>query len=508
MNELMRSRVRGVGNAAAAFAVLMLVGQVVEAGPHRARLSSDLERRLTAGGAATISVIVPGSDALVQTLASRYGARIKKGVKGGAVLEVTDGQLAALSEDPAVTHLSGDARVQRTMDVTSESTGATQVWSGVGALRGFTGRGIGVAVIDSGVAQHTALRGRIVAALDLTDAAGGSGDRFGHGTHVAGIIAGRDDQGYAGIAPGAHIVSLRVLGKDGSGDTSDVINALDWVVEHKAQYGLRVVNLSLGHPVFESYRDDPLCLAVQRAVDAGLVVVAAAGNLGKTDDGRAVVGGIISPGNTPAALTVGAVNTRDTALRSDDVMATYSSRGPSAIDGVLKPDLVAPGNKIAAAAAPGSYLAETYPERIVAGQGANAYIALSGTSMASAVVSGAVALLLEANPSLTPADAKFVLQVTSSRVAGAGLIEAGAGSLNVAAGVSFGTGNLLQDTKIGGETVLLTRQTSVNELNQAIVSLQAHLPRPIAQATDFVAIPQTIVWGETTIRADTIVWGD
>ena len=104
-----------------------------------------------------------------------------------------------------------------------------------------------------------------------------------------------------------------MLGKDGSGDTSDVINAIDWVIAHKAQFGLRVINLSLGHPVFESYREDPLCQAVQRAVDAGLVVVAAAGNLGKTADGRAVVGGVISPGNAPGALTVGAVNTRATA---------------------------------------------------------------------------------------------------------------------------------------------------------------------------------------------------
>ena len=314
-----------------------------------------------------------------------------------------------------MTHLSGDARVQRTMAVTTESTGATQVWSGVAGLPASP---VAASAWRSSTPASRSTRrfaAIVVAAFDFTGKPDATGDRFGHGTHVAGIIAGSDDRGYAGIAPGAHIVSLRVLGQDGSGDTSDVINAIDWVVDHKAQYGLRVVNLSLGHPVFESYRDDPLCQAVQRAVDAGLIVVAAAGNLGKTEDGRAIVGGVISPGNTPAALTVGALNTGATAVRSDDVMATYSSRGPSAIDGVLKPDLVAPGNKIAAPAAPGSYLAQTYPERIVSGRGSNAYIALSGTSMASAVVAGASALLLEANPALTPADAKLMLQVTSSR---------------------------------------------------------------------------------------------
>ncbi len=265
---------------------------------------------------------------------------------------------------------------------------------GLGLGQGFTGRGIGVAVIDSGVAPHRALRGRVVASVDFTDPKGTGVDRFGHGTHIAGTIAGNDDAGYTGIAPGAHIVSLRVLGPDGAGDTSDVINAIDWVIAHKTEYRIRVINLSLGHPVFESYREDPLCLAVERAVSAGLVVVAAAGNMGKTEDGRPIVGGVISPGNTPAALTVGALNTRGTPQRSDDVMATYSSRGPTRFDGVLKPELAAPGNKIVAASAAGSYLAEMYPERVVAGRGANAYIEMSGTSMASAVVAGAVALLL------------------------------------------------------------------------------------------------------------------
>src|SRR5262249_39920991 len=162
--------------------------------------------------------------------------------------------------------------------------------------------------------------------------------------HVAGIVAGNDTGDYAGIAPGAHIVSLRVLGADGSGDTSDVINAIDWAVENKAQYALRIINLSLGHPVFESYRDDPLCQAAQSAVKAGMVVVAAAGNMGRTEDGRPIGSGVISPGNSPAALTVGALNTKATAQRSDDVMASYSSRGPTYIDGVLKPDIAAPGN--------------------------------------------------------------------------------------------------------------------------------------------------------------------
>ena len=288
------------------------------------------------------------------------------------------------------------------MAVTAETVGADQVWSGAAAgLAGYTGKGIGVAVIDSGVASHKSIRERIVASYDFTG--GGVRDELGHGTHVAGIIVGDQDSGYPGIAPGSHIVSLKVLNGDGSGETSDVISAIQWAVDNRARYNLRIINLSLGHPVFESYRDDPLCQAVQLAVDAGMVVVAAAGNFGKTADGRSVIGGIVSPGNSPAALTVGASNTLGTVQRSDDVMASYSSRGPTAIDGLLKPELVAPGNKVVAAAAQGASLPKTYSERVVSGQGAEAFIEFSGTSMAAAVVSGAAALVLDANESLTPA---------------------------------------------------------------------------------------------------------
>jgi serine protease AprX len=166
-------------------------------------------------------------------------------------------------------------------------------------LRGYTGRGVGVAVLDSGVSPHSALRNRVVAAFNFTAHPDNTAiDRYGHGTHVAGTIAGEGET-YPGMAPGAHIVSLRVLEADGSGETSSVIDAINWAIEHKAEYALQVINLSLGHPVFESSLDDPLCQAVQRAVDAGYVVVAAAGNMGKAADGRPVVGAIISPANSP-----------------------------------------------------------------------------------------------------------------------------------------------------------------------------------------------------------------
>ena len=363
---------------AIALAVSALWAVSAEAG-HRARLSRDLADRIAASRTDTVRVIVSGTDAEVSEIAGRHGARVAKRLRGAAVLEVPGAALDALSQDPSVSHLSGDVPVRRLMAVTTEAIGADQVWRGaLAGLEGRTGTGIGVAVIDSGIANHQALRDRVVASVDFTGRNGSGRDQYGHGTHVAGIIAGSDDSGYAGVAPGAHLVNLQVLNADGSGDTSDVIAAINWAVEHRAQYRLRVLNLSLGHPVFESYREDPLCQAVQRAVDAGMVVVTAAGNFGKTEDGKAVVGGIVSPGNAPAALTVGASNARGTAQRSDDVMATYSSRGPTAIDGLLKPELVAPGNRIVAPAAAGAYLTRTFRERVVSGQGSAAYIEMSG----------------------------------------------------------------------------------------------------------------------------------
>ena len=233
---------------------------------------------------------------------------------------------------------------------------------------------------------------------------------------MAGIIAESGRDGYGGMAPGASIVNLKALGADGSGSTADVIEAIDWAVANAKAFNIRIINLSLGHPVLESYVDDPLCQAAQRAADAGILVVAAAGNFGKTADGKPIVGGIVSPGNIPSVLTVGAVNARGTAKRSDDIMATYSSRGPSAIDGVLKPELVAPGNKVSAAAAAGSYLTKTYPERVTGSGGTG----VSGVERDEHVGGGGVGgggAGARGSPALTPAQVKAALQLTSSRVA-------------------------------------------------------------------------------------------
>ena len=191
--------------------------------------------------------------------------------------------------------------------------------------------------------------------------------------------------------------------------------------------------MSVASGVFESYKRDPLTQAARRAFDAGIVVVASAGNLGQNDEGQVQFGGITSPGNSPWVLTVGASTHQGTARRSDDAIAEFSSRGPTWIDFVAKPDLVAPGIGIESSAAPNSTLAALYASYLVgtpSASGVKPYLSLSGTSMAAPVVAGTVALMLEANPELTPNAVKAILQYTAERKDGESPLAQGAGMLN------------------------------------------------------------------------------
>jgi serine protease AprX len=479
---------------------------------HRARLSSDLADHLAAGSQ-SIDVIVHGDAASINQIATRYNLVVKRHLKSGAVFNLTAGELDALTQDDSLDHLSGDTRIHP-FDVTTETIGSDQLQQTGGDkssdLPTLTGAGIGIGVIDSGIDQkHRAFKNHPVrVTVDFT---GGDGvDRYGHGTHVAATIAGAAGQGpqasdYHGVAPGAYLLNLRVLGDDGSGTVSSVVEAIDWAIEHRAQYNVRVLNVSLGTPVLQPYRDDPLCEAVERAVKADIVVVTAAGNFGRLADGTHVLGGTTAPGNSPHALTVGALDTHQTPERSDDTVATFSSRGPTRYDLIIKPDLVAPGTHVVSAEAPGSVLSTTLSDRHVAGSGENSYFQLSGTSMATAVTSGAVALLLQERPDLKPAGVKAVLQLTSTYLPSAGLIGGGAGSLNVLAAAEFaanGFRGALPATTISGETVK-SSGIAVGVGNP----VQAH--RRVLGQDLVVRGEDTIVWGQDTIvwGQDTIVWG-
>ena len=476
---------------------------------HRARLSADLNDHLTSGSQ-QVEVIVDGA-ATADRLAAKYNLKVKRRLKSGGVLSVNAGQLAALQNDAEIEHISGNHRYHTSavVDPIDVGIGADQVWAGVGALPKLTGKGVTVAVIDSGMdLTHNALKGRVLTTVDFT---GGDGtDKFGHGTHVAAIIAG--NQGllpatkmYRGVAAGASLINLRVLGNDGSGAASDVIEAIDWAIDHKGTYNIRVINLSLGAPVLQSYHDDPVCAAVERAVRAGILVVAAAGNHGLTPDGKSITGFVTSPGNSPFALTVGALDTKGTADRTDDDVAAFSSIGPTKYDLVLKPDMVAPGRRITSAEVAGSVL--SVAAQHVAGSGPNAYIYGSGTSMATAVVSGSAALLLEERPKLDPLGVKATLEMTSEFLPKEGLVREGAGSLNVLAAAEFALDGDIGTTTITGDAIASSHLVIASA--QQIVGAQAlHESKPFSSRTIRTTKHK---WSRgriaTRTASDSLVWG-
>jgi subtilisin family serine protease len=428
----------------AALVAFSSLGLRAAEGDTRAHLSADLIGYQASNATARTRVIVHGTHLDIDLLAARHRLRVVKRMRGGAaVVLVNSAELNDLSRDGAVDRLSGDLPVHGSTAISDASTAADQTragnapWPGLFGIPGVNGQGIGVAVVDSGIAPHAALAQSV--AVDVSFVTGDPliTDAFGHGTHVAGIIGGSPlpalgvaPEYVGGIAPGVTLVNVRVLGADGSGLTSDVIDGLEWVVANRLQYNIRIINLSLGHDVTEGCFTDPLCEAVNQAVRAGIVVVVAAGNSGAAPDGTTILGGISSPGNSPYAITVGALNTWATVDRSDDTVATFSSRGPSAYDLAVKPDVAAPGIHIVSLEADGSLLPTTYPSIHVAGSGNNAYMYLSGTSMAAPMVSGGVALLLQGSPNLSPAQVKFALQNGATAMADGGLMGAGAGSVN------------------------------------------------------------------------------
>ena len=233
-----------------------------------------------------------------------------------------------------------------------------------------TGRGVGVAVLDTGIAGDladfvTAGQSRVIATAVTNPCARNANDQVGHGTHVAGLIAGnslnapslKKLQGrYMGIAPRANLISVKVSDDDGDTTVLDVINGLQFVIDHKAALGIRVVNLSLSSTVAESYKTDPLDAAVEAAWFSGIVVVAAAGN-----DGTAADAVSYSPGNDPFVISVGALDDRGTTRLDDDQLASWSSRGVTQ-DGIQKPEVLAPGTRLVAPLAPNSDFERHVPQ--------------------------------------------------------------------------------------------------------------------------------------------------
>jgi subtilisin family serine protease len=411
--------------------------------PSVAKLDRELRDRARAprGRSRVILRLTPGAtaDQAIRGLNGEVGRRLAS--VGGQVAYVPDSALHALSRIPGVSGVSLDRPVHGTLDRTGATVGATWVRDTLG----FDGTGVGIAVIDSGVANwHDDLGpNKVTRFADFVNFQPNPYDDYGHGTHVAGIIAGdgHDSGGRRrGIAPGATLLVEKVLDASGQGYISNVIAAIDYAIANKDALKLRVINLSVAAGVYESYHTDPLTLAARRAVEAGLVVVSAAGNLGRGPDGAPQYGAIGAPGNAPWVITVGASSHNGTVDRADDSIAGFSSRGPSSIDFQAKPDLVAPGLGIESLAEAGSTLWNTKPAMRLWGTVSTAsepYLSLSGTSMASPVVSGTIALMLQANPSLTPNLVKAILQYTAeARPSYDGLTQ-GAGFLNARGAVAL-----------------------------------------------------------------------
>ena len=431
--------------------------------PQLPTVSDDLAAHAHGGHKHRI-IVQPADASVVGAVRRGLHGLLRREMTGALAMEVTDEQLEALRRNPLFANISGDLPVSADMAasydnaVTNKVTGATTLWQGTsGLLLGLggtpsnTGSGVTVAVLDSGIATHTALDTRVIARVNLvSDEPGVTGDPFGHGTHLAGIIGGNRTAASTvtsafngGSAPSVKLVDVRVLGKGGSGRTSDVIAGIDWVIAYRQAYNIRVINLSLGHPVMEPSLTDPLCRAVSRAVAAGITVLVSAGNYGLTAAGEPVLGGITSPGNSPDALTVGSVDTKDTFDTSDDVVAPYSSRGPARYEIVVKPDIVAPGTKLVSLEGQSSYISGAFPQWHIAGTGKNAYLRLSGSSMSTAVVSGGVALLLTAQPQLAPAQVKMALQMSARFMPQDGLIGAGTGAVDFARALKISQSGLL-----------------------------------------------------------------
>lgn len=378
----------------------------------------------------------PGDLATAAREVERLGGQVGRQLRviNGFTAQLPPGQVDRLAGSPGVVSVTANEPVQMqaaayapttdagSLYTTTAVTGAQAYWKA-----GYTGKGVDVAVIDTGTAPVPGLdgAGKVVNGPDLSFESQAKNlrylDTYGHGTHMAGIIAGRgagavagsyagDTANFLGMAPDARIVSVKVADAMGAADVSQIIAAIDWVVQNKTTGGLniRVLNLSFGTNTTSPYSIDPLCHAVEAAWRKGITVVAATGNAGyyMTPSGP----GLTSPARDPYVISVGATDTMKTLSTADDRVASFSSSGVAGTGGTKDPDLVAPGKSIISLAVPGSFIDQTYG---AAGAVTGGFMRGSGTSQATAVMSGAAALVLQQHPTWTNNQVKALLTTTA-----------------------------------------------------------------------------------------------
>jgi serine protease AprX len=493
---------------------------------------------------------MPSSASLKALQGSGAEIKFKHRNIGALTMRIPAGMVAQLAADPNVTYITPDRQVSMTWTVPTEQYFPAVEADMAAAQFALDGTGIGVAVIDSGISNHPDLNdaygnSRVVYSQSFVAGDSTTADQYGHGTHVAGLVGGTGASSgktngypatYPGMAPNVNLINLRVLDQNGSGTDSQVIAAIDQAIALQSTYNIRVISMSLGRPVFESYALDPVDQAVEQAWQAGIVVVVAAGNNGRywQTQGFGTIG---VPGNDPAVITVGATTTQRTATRVDDVVTSYSSKGPTAIDHIVKPDLVAPGNRLASLRVAGSTLDVTYPQYIVApSSGTPMYYMLSGTSMSTPVVSGAVALMLQQNSSLTPDQVKARLMKTAWKgfaqyfsstdssnniyqneydifTCGAGYldIDAALNNADLAPGLALsptairnldGTVTIVNtSTAAFGGTSVVWGAMSVVWGNSVVWGINAFSSNSVVWGA------QSVVWGATSVSGTSVVWG-
>ncbi len=379
---------------------------------------------------------------------TKQDGRVKYGlaIVGAVSARMKGVQVLAVTRDVDVDYVVKDQKLRAQFDPALDSAkaltpgilevSAPQVWSQLG----LTGQGVGVAIVDSGVYPHPDLAGRIVASIDFTTASPtvsstSTGDPGGHGTHVAGLVAGDgtlSGGAYTGVAPRANIVNVRVIDASGASNVSTILRGLQWVLANRLTYNIKVVNLSLGATPTGSYKSDLMATAAEVLNFAGVTVVVSAGNTGP------YAGTVTTPATDPYVITVGALDDNGTSLLLDDLMATFSSRGRTVFDNLSKPDLVAPGRKLVSLRSPGSALDTQFSDRQVTATGALTpdYYRLSGTSMAAPIVAGVIALMVERNPTLSPAQVKKRLKSTATSLPFGTAWDRGAGLVNAYRAVS------------------------------------------------------------------------
>ena len=442
-----------------------LVGLLVLAGARPATAQTFVEDGLPAQGTQHVIITVtPGYESDVINTVARHGGRIRSQHPSinGLAADINGADHADLANHGAVSitrdhlvHLSASTPKMRSQSTdaapspmtvsTLRTTLGLTPGAGANLTSGVNGTGIGVAIIDSGIALSADFGNRIKGFYDFTHlnpdgtpSTPAPYDDLGHGTHVAGLIASAGappSYMFQGVAPNANLVVAKVLDNQGASTTSTVIAAIEFIVRNQRALGVQVINLSLGHPVTAPAKFDPLVQAVESAIRRNIVVVVAAGNDGP---GYASVN---SPGNSPSAITVGAADGKTTITRRDDYVPSFSSRGPTWYDGLAKPDVIAPGVNLFSDAVPGSTLATNplYPQETVDGM---ALLDLSGTSMAAAVATGVIALELDANTNqailpLTANAAKAILEYTAIPVPNADALTQGTGQVNAAGAVQL-----------------------------------------------------------------------